>query len=172
MSSRVTLWWIWVQKYQGQWSAAGTHLPMHLLIIKPSLLMLSGCVRRSFPFPARAMYNLDEDESQGGIAINLMPLLAKDMQSRGEQHCRDKKENKSVTWMNVIYLDSGFNWPHVFLTVLLSAGILSVCPHFSGCCGFVRRNRTKRTWRRLMPYWVRKWLQFILKPTYSLWDSC
>uniref|UniRef100_A0A3Q2XHS2 FA complementation group D2 n=1 Tax=Hippocampus comes TaxID=109280 RepID=A0A3Q2XHS2_HIPCM len=37
----------------------------------------------SFPFPARVMYNLDEDESQGGIAINLMPLLAKDMQSRG-----------------------------------------------------------------------------------------
>ncbi|XP_019736648.1 Fanconi anemia group D2 protein isoform X3 [Hippocampus comes] len=49
----------------------------------------------SFPFPARVMYNLDEDESQGGIAINLMPLLAKDMQSRGEQHCRDKKDNKS-----------------------------------------------------------------------------
>uniref|UniRef100_A0A8C9W5T8 FA complementation group D2 n=1 Tax=Scleropages formosus TaxID=113540 RepID=A0A8C9W5T8_SCLFO len=29
----------------------------------------------NFPFPAAAMYNLDEDESQGGIAINLLPLL-------------------------------------------------------------------------------------------------
>uniref|UniRef100_A0A4W6F5S0 FA complementation group D2 n=1 Tax=Lates calcarifer TaxID=8187 RepID=A0A4W6F5S0_LATCA len=39
----------------------------------------------SFPFPARVMYNLDEEESQGGIAINLLPLLAKDIQSKGEQ---------------------------------------------------------------------------------------
>uniref|UniRef100_A0A7N6BN79 FA complementation group D2 n=1 Tax=Anabas testudineus TaxID=64144 RepID=A0A7N6BN79_ANATE len=33
----------------------------------------------SFPFPARVMYNLDEEESQGGIAINLLPLLAQEM---------------------------------------------------------------------------------------------
>ncbi|KAB5584153.1 hypothetical protein PHYPO_G00104140 [Pangasianodon hypophthalmus] len=33
----------------------------------------------SFPFTASAMYNLDEDESQGGIAINLLPLMAKDL---------------------------------------------------------------------------------------------
>uniref|UniRef100_A0A669B6X7 FA complementation group D2 n=1 Tax=Oreochromis niloticus TaxID=8128 RepID=A0A669B6X7_ORENI len=39
----------------------------------------------SFPFPARAMYKLYEDEDQGGIAINLMPLLAKDIQNKGEQ---------------------------------------------------------------------------------------
>uniref|UniRef100_A0A669E4T5 FA complementation group D2 n=1 Tax=Oreochromis niloticus TaxID=8128 RepID=A0A669E4T5_ORENI len=38
----------------------------------------------SFPFPARAMYKLYEDEDQGGIAINLMPLLAKDIQNKGE----------------------------------------------------------------------------------------
>ncbi|XP_061689919.1 Fanconi anemia group D2 protein isoform X2 [Syngnathoides biaculeatus] len=48
----------------------------------------------SFPFPARVMYDLDEDESQGGIAINLMPLLANDMFSRAEQHSR-AKDNKS-----------------------------------------------------------------------------
>uniref|UniRef100_A0A3Q2VGY5 FA complementation group D2 n=1 Tax=Haplochromis burtoni TaxID=8153 RepID=A0A3Q2VGY5_HAPBU len=38
----------------------------------------------SFPFPARAMYKLYEDEDQGGIAINLMPLLAKDIQNKGD----------------------------------------------------------------------------------------
>uniref|UniRef100_A0A3P9BVI0 FA complementation group D2 n=1 Tax=Maylandia zebra TaxID=106582 RepID=A0A3P9BVI0_9CICH len=38
----------------------------------------------SFPFPARAMYKLYEDEEQGGIAINLMPLLAKDIQNKGD----------------------------------------------------------------------------------------
>ena len=51
----------------------------------------------SFPFPAHVMYNLDEDESQGGIAINLLPLLAKDIQNKGEQHSQTKKANKSVT---------------------------------------------------------------------------
>uniref|UniRef100_A0A3Q3M446 FA complementation group D2 n=1 Tax=Labrus bergylta TaxID=56723 RepID=A0A3Q3M446_9LABR len=39
----------------------------------------------SYLFPARVMYNLDEDESQGGIVINLLPLLAKDLQNKGER---------------------------------------------------------------------------------------
>uniref|UniRef100_A0A7N6BNM3 FA complementation group D2 n=1 Tax=Anabas testudineus TaxID=64144 RepID=A0A7N6BNM3_ANATE len=39
----------------------------------------------SFPFPARVMYNLDEEESQGGIAINLLPLLAQEMLNKAEQ---------------------------------------------------------------------------------------
>uniref|UniRef100_A0A673APV4 FA complementation group D2 n=1 Tax=Sphaeramia orbicularis TaxID=375764 RepID=A0A673APV4_9TELE len=38
----------------------------------------------SFPLSAKVMYNLDEDESQGGIAINLLPLLASDFQNKGE----------------------------------------------------------------------------------------
>uniref|UniRef100_A0A8C4HMF3 FA complementation group D2 n=1 Tax=Dicentrarchus labrax TaxID=13489 RepID=A0A8C4HMF3_DICLA len=42
-------------------------------------------VQVSFPFPANVMYNLDEEESQGGIAINLLPLLANDIQNKGEQ---------------------------------------------------------------------------------------
>uniref|UniRef100_A0A671Q924 FA complementation group D2 n=1 Tax=Sinocyclocheilus anshuiensis TaxID=1608454 RepID=A0A671Q924_9TELE len=33
-----------------------------------------------FVFPASVMYNLDEDESQGGIAINLLPLMTQDQQ--------------------------------------------------------------------------------------------
>ncbi|TVK90533.1 Fanconi anemia group D2 protein [Bagarius yarrelli] len=33
----------------------------------------------SFPFTPSAMYNLDEDESQGGIAVNLLPIMAKDL---------------------------------------------------------------------------------------------
>uniref|UniRef100_A0A8C9U1D7 FA complementation group D2 n=1 Tax=Scleropages formosus TaxID=113540 RepID=A0A8C9U1D7_SCLFO len=35
---------------------------------------LTPDISGNFPFPAAAMYNLDEDESQGGIAINLLPL--------------------------------------------------------------------------------------------------
>ncbi|GAA6215791.1 Fanconi anemia group D2 protein [Lates japonicus] len=51
----------------------------------------------SFPFPARVMYNLDEEESQGGIAINLLPLLAKDIQNKGEQQSQTKKAHKRVS---------------------------------------------------------------------------
>uniref|UniRef100_A0A7N8WSY3 FA complementation group D2 n=1 Tax=Mastacembelus armatus TaxID=205130 RepID=A0A7N8WSY3_9TELE len=39
----------------------------------------------SLPFPARVMYNLEEDESQACIAINLLPLLATDIQSKAER---------------------------------------------------------------------------------------
>uniref|UniRef100_A0A3Q2QE73 FA complementation group D2 n=1 Tax=Fundulus heteroclitus TaxID=8078 RepID=A0A3Q2QE73_FUNHE len=39
----------------------------------------------SFPLPAHVMYNLDEEESQGSIAINLLPLLAKEAQNKGER---------------------------------------------------------------------------------------
>ncbi|XP_051568967.1 Fanconi anemia group D2 protein isoform X1 [Myxocyprinus asiaticus] len=35
-----------------------------------------------FVFPASVMYNLDEEESQGGIAINLLPLMAQDQQHK------------------------------------------------------------------------------------------
>ncbi|CAJ1051008.1 Fanconi anemia group D2 protein [Xyrichtys novacula] len=51
----------------------------------------------SFPFPACFMYNLDEDESQGGIAINLLPLLSKDIQSKGQQQSQTKKEERRVS---------------------------------------------------------------------------
>lgn len=46
------------------------------------------------------MYNLDEEESQGAIAINLMPLLAKDLQNKGEQQSQIKKAQKSVASYN------------------------------------------------------------------------
>uniref|UniRef100_A0A8C7V8H1 FA complementation group D2 n=1 Tax=Oncorhynchus mykiss TaxID=8022 RepID=A0A8C7V8H1_ONCMY len=39
---------------------------------------------RSFPFPACMMYNLDDEESQGGIAINLLQLLSDDLQHKGD----------------------------------------------------------------------------------------
>uniref|UniRef100_A0A8C8F8I2 Fanconi anemia group D2 protein n=1 Tax=Oncorhynchus tshawytscha TaxID=74940 RepID=A0A8C8F8I2_ONCTS len=38
----------------------------------------------SVPFPACMMYNLDDEESQGGIAINLLQLLSDDLQHKGE----------------------------------------------------------------------------------------
>ncbi|KAJ7999200.1 hypothetical protein DPEC_G00212960 [Dallia pectoralis] len=37
----------------------------------------------SHPFPACVMYNLDEEDSQVGIAINLLPLLSDDLQHKG-----------------------------------------------------------------------------------------
>uniref|UniRef100_A0A674C052 FA complementation group D2 n=1 Tax=Salmo trutta TaxID=8032 RepID=A0A674C052_SALTR len=49
----------------------------------PSALPPLVCPR-SFPFPACMMYNLDDEESQGGIAINLLQLLSDDLQHKGE----------------------------------------------------------------------------------------
>uniref|UniRef100_A0A7N8YIQ7 FA complementation group D2 n=1 Tax=Mastacembelus armatus TaxID=205130 RepID=A0A7N8YIQ7_9TELE len=51
----------------------------------------------SLPFPARVMYNLEEDESQACIAINLLPLLATDIQSKAEQQSQSKKADKRVS---------------------------------------------------------------------------
>lgn len=54
-------------------------------MIKAHVILCYFFPSSSFPFPASVMYNLDEDESQGGIAINLLPLLAEDFQHKGEQ---------------------------------------------------------------------------------------
>uniref|UniRef100_A0A671QBV6 FA complementation group D2 n=1 Tax=Sinocyclocheilus anshuiensis TaxID=1608454 RepID=A0A671QBV6_9TELE len=43
---------------------------------------LDPLVQVPFVFPASVMYNLDEDESQGGIAINLLPLMTQDQQPK------------------------------------------------------------------------------------------
>ncbi|KAF7659435.1 hypothetical protein LDENG_00298030 [Lucifuga dentata] len=54
-------------------------------------------MKGSFPFPVHVMFSLDEEESQGGIAINLLPLLANDMQNKGEQRSQTDKANKRVS---------------------------------------------------------------------------
>ncbi|TKS71673.1 Fanconi anemia group D2 protein [Collichthys lucidus] len=51
----------------------------------------------SFPFPACVMYNLDEKETQDNIAINLLPVLAKDIQNKGEQPSQTKKAHRRVS---------------------------------------------------------------------------
>ncbi|NP_001089160.1 FA complementation group D2 L homeolog [Xenopus laevis] len=45
----------------------------------------------NYIFPLKAMYNLDEDDSQGGIAINLLPLLSQDMRNRGAEQVANKE---------------------------------------------------------------------------------
>ncbi|XP_029948588.1 Fanconi anemia group D2 protein isoform X2 [Salarias fasciatus] len=51
-------------------------------------------VKGSFPFPPRVMYNLDEEETQGGIAINLLPLLAMDVQNKENQNPMKKTKEQ------------------------------------------------------------------------------
>ncbi|XP_073324559.1 Fanconi anemia group D2 protein [Pagrus major] len=50
----------------------------------------------SLPFPTRVMYNL-EDQRQESIAINLLPLLAEDIQNKGEQQSQTQKSHKRVS---------------------------------------------------------------------------
>ncbi|NWH55905.1 FACD2 protein, partial [Geococcyx californianus] len=43
---------------------------------------LSPTVEGSFLFPVKSLYNLDEDETQGAIAINLLPLVSQNERGR------------------------------------------------------------------------------------------
>ncbi|KAM4612640.1 Fanconi anemia group D2 protein [Polymixia lowei] len=51
----------------------------------------------SFPFPACVLYNLEEEESQDGIAVNLLPLLADDVRHKGELWNQPEKTQKRVS---------------------------------------------------------------------------
>ncbi|CAL9703931.1 unnamed protein product [Knipowitschia caucasica] len=52
---------------------------------------LSPNISGSYPLPACALYNLDEDDSQEQIAINLLPLLAKELQHKAESQKLNEK---------------------------------------------------------------------------------
>ncbi|XP_076003565.1 Fanconi anemia group D2 protein [Genypterus blacodes] len=51
----------------------------------------------SFPFPAHVMYNLHEEENEEAIAINLLPLLARDVHNKAEQQSQTEKKHKRVS---------------------------------------------------------------------------
>lgn len=94
------------------------------------------------------MYNLDEEESQGGIAINLLPLLAKDLQNKGEQQSQTKKAQKSVAPLPPLLTSPCNQWDSICVSLyFVSAGEchLSVCLRFSVSWGCVRRNCTRET---------------------------
>ncbi|KFV05743.1 Fanconi anemia group D2 protein, partial [Pterocles gutturalis] len=55
---------------------------------------LSPTVDGSFLFPVKALYNLDEDESQGAIAINLLPLVSQSELGRATEGMSN--QNKRV----------------------------------------------------------------------------
>uniref|UniRef100_A0A6Q2Z3G9 FA complementation group D2 n=1 Tax=Esox lucius TaxID=8010 RepID=A0A6Q2Z3G9_ESOLU len=63
------------RKPGGLWSGRSLAVTLCCPLLCPS----------SFPFPVCAMYNLDEEDSQVGIAINLLPLLSDDLEHKGAQ---------------------------------------------------------------------------------------
>jgi len=61
---------------------------------------------RASSLPASVLYNLDEDESQGGIAVNLLPLLARELQHRAESWTQgDKRVQKSVPILMMMIME-------------------------------------------------------------------
>lgn len=48
------------------------------------------------------MYNLGDGENWGAIAVNLLPLLAKELQHRGEQQSRGSKTHRQATTQTFI----------------------------------------------------------------------
>ncbi|TRY99785.1 hypothetical protein DNTS_033949 [Danionella cerebrum] len=51
----------------------------------------------TFVFSASVLYNLDEDESQGGIAINLLPLMAQEKQLKTDSQAAAAKTDRRVS---------------------------------------------------------------------------
>ncbi|XP_075429886.1 Fanconi anemia group D2 protein isoform X2 [Ascaphus truei] len=52
---------------------------------------LTPTVEGDHLFPVKDMYNLDEDESQGGIVINLLPLLSHNLVGKGTEQATTKE---------------------------------------------------------------------------------
>lgn len=72
-----------------------TKLKLNLKTFIPVTTVINPMYLSPFHFTPRVMYNLEDGETPG-IAINLLPILARDMQNKGE-HSQTKKAHKSVT---------------------------------------------------------------------------
>lgn len=100
-----------------------------------SLLHLSN-----FPFPARLMYNLGDGENWGAIAVNLLPLLAKEVQHRGEQQSQRSKAHRQVyctvhsaAYTIVLIPNRAHRHGAFYVTFHTGESPLSACPPFSAC---------------------------------------
>lgn len=87
----------------------------------------------NFPLPACLMYNLGDGENWSAIAVNLLPLLAKEMQRKGEQQSQHSKEHRQAdrSWFHWCSEENIPN--HLLLYFCVPAGEcrLSVCHPFS-----------------------------------------
>ncbi|XP_024915816.1 Fanconi anemia group D2 protein [Cynoglossus semilaevis] len=63
---------------------------------KDFVVDVSPEIKASFPLPTKLLYNL-EDLEENGIAINLLPLLSNDLQTRAEQQGPTKKAQRRVS---------------------------------------------------------------------------
>lgn len=75
------------------------------------------------------MYSLEEQESQDHIAINMLPLLAKETQHKGELPSQPKKSHRWVISLNRCSLI--FSPFECLFIVGAGESLLCVFPHFS-----------------------------------------
>lgn len=102
--------------------------------INNSYCLLTGVGNSEFlhlstPFPAQVMYSLEEQESQDHIAINLLPLLAKEMQHKGELPNQTKNTHRWVISLNTSSLI--FNPFECLFIIGAGESLLCVSPPFS-----------------------------------------
>lgn len=101
------------------------------------------------------MYNLGDGENWGAIAVNLLPLLAKEVQHRGEQSSQSSKAHRQVN-LSWFYWCSVENISNHLLVSLSTGGCRpSACRPSSACSECASRRRTRATWRPSTAYWVR-----------------
>ncbi|NWQ80175.1 FACD2 protein, partial [Columbina picui] len=89
---------------------------------------LSPTVDGSFLFPVKSLYNLDEDESQGAIAINLLPLVAQSELGR----VADGMSNQSKRVVSPICLSPSFRLLRLY-TAEQNGGSLEEIDALLGC---------------------------------------
>ncbi|NXR01746.1 FACD2 protein, partial [Sagittarius serpentarius] len=89
---------------------------------------LNPTVDGSFLFPVKSLYNLDEDESQGAIAINLLPLVSQSELSR----VTDGMSNQSKRVVSPICLSPCFRLLRLY-TGEQNSGSLEEIDALLGC---------------------------------------
>ncbi|KFZ57605.1 Fanconi anemia group D2 protein, partial [Podiceps cristatus] len=89
---------------------------------------LSPTVDGSFLFPVKSLYNLDEDESQGAIAINLLPLVSQSELGR----VADGRTNQSKRVVSPICLSPCFRLLRLY-TAEQNSGSLEEIDALLGC---------------------------------------
>uniref|UniRef100_A0A663MDP7 FA complementation group D2 n=1 Tax=Athene cunicularia TaxID=194338 RepID=A0A663MDP7_ATHCN len=89
---------------------------------------LSPTVDGSFLFPVKSLYNLDEDESQGAIAINLLPLVSQNELGR----VTDGTSNQSKRVVSPICLSPCFRLLRLY-TGEQNSGSLEEIDALLGC---------------------------------------
>lgn len=119
------------------------------------------------------MYNLEEQESQDHIAINLMPLLAKEMQHKGEQPSQTRKTHRWVILLDLPRLISSPFWPPAYCwDRRVSPLCLSPFFRLLRLCEEKQHNGDLEEIDGLVGEWCREFVLLVIYLTLWIFSAC